>query len=188
MLNIFEGCTGLTSITIPNSVTSIGRQAFYGCSGLTEIHSLIKPPFAISDNTFYNGIADKMILYENIKLYVPAGTADVYKATDGWKNFKNIIEKADASPITITANNKTMVYGDVLPEFTFKAEGGTLSGAPIVTCEANSASPVGTYPITISKGTVENPNVTYVDGTLTIEKAPLMVGTQSTVGTGECLA
>ena len=33
----FYGCSGLTSITIPNSVTSIGGGAFYGCSGLTSI-------------------------------------------------------------------------------------------------------------------------------------------------------
>jgi hypothetical protein len=35
--NAFSGCTGLTSITIPNSVTSIGAYAFSGCSGLTSI-------------------------------------------------------------------------------------------------------------------------------------------------------
>ena len=33
----FYGCSGLTSVTIPNSVTSIGSSAFYGCSGLTEM-------------------------------------------------------------------------------------------------------------------------------------------------------
>ena len=27
----FYGCSGLTSITIPNSVTSIGEEAFSGC-------------------------------------------------------------------------------------------------------------------------------------------------------------
>ena len=31
----FDGCTGLTSVTLPNSVTTIGQYAFYGCSGLT---------------------------------------------------------------------------------------------------------------------------------------------------------
>ncbi len=33
----FSGCTGLTSVTIGNSVTSIGRSAFSGCSGLTSV-------------------------------------------------------------------------------------------------------------------------------------------------------
>ena len=33
----FGGCSGLTSITIPNSVTSIGWSAFENCSGLTTI-------------------------------------------------------------------------------------------------------------------------------------------------------
>ena len=34
----FRGCTGLTSVTIPNSVTSIGYGAFYQCSGLTSVN------------------------------------------------------------------------------------------------------------------------------------------------------
>ena len=33
----FSGCSGLTSITIPDSVTSIGQDAFSWCSGLTSI-------------------------------------------------------------------------------------------------------------------------------------------------------
>ena len=33
----FESCSGLTSITIPSSVTSLGDYCFYGCSGLTSI-------------------------------------------------------------------------------------------------------------------------------------------------------
>ena len=35
--NAFSNCTGLTSITIPDSVTSIGGYAFSGCTGLTSI-------------------------------------------------------------------------------------------------------------------------------------------------------
>jgi hypothetical protein len=33
----FHDCSGLTSVTIPNSVTSIGESAFDGCSGLTGV-------------------------------------------------------------------------------------------------------------------------------------------------------
>ena len=33
----FSNCTGLTEITIPDSVTSIGGRAFSGCTSLTEI-------------------------------------------------------------------------------------------------------------------------------------------------------
>jgi hypothetical protein len=33
----FYNCSGLTSVTIPNSVTSIGDGAFFGCSGLTSV-------------------------------------------------------------------------------------------------------------------------------------------------------
>ena len=33
----FDGCSGLTSVTIPNSVTSIAYNAFRDCSGLTSV-------------------------------------------------------------------------------------------------------------------------------------------------------
>ena len=33
----FNGCSSLTSVTIGNSVISIGNQAFNGCSSLTSI-------------------------------------------------------------------------------------------------------------------------------------------------------
>ena len=35
--NVFYGCSGLTSLTIPSGVTSIGNYAFADCSGLTSL-------------------------------------------------------------------------------------------------------------------------------------------------------
>ena len=35
---VFYGCSGLTSLTIPSSVTSIGYYAFWDCSGLNSIY------------------------------------------------------------------------------------------------------------------------------------------------------
>ena len=51
MLNIFDGCSGLTAITIPNSVTSIGDYAFEDCSSLTSI-TIPSSVTSISDCTF----------------------------------------------------------------------------------------------------------------------------------------
>ena len=40
----FSGCTNLPSITIPNSVTSIGNSAFYGCTNLKKTIWLTNTP------------------------------------------------------------------------------------------------------------------------------------------------
>ncbi|MBR5336808.1 MAG: leucine-rich repeat protein [Lachnospiraceae bacterium] len=49
----FLGCTNLTDIFIPESVTSIGKEAFYGCSRLAGV-SLPSSITNISDYMFYN--------------------------------------------------------------------------------------------------------------------------------------
>ena len=49
--NAFDGCSGLTSLTIPSSVTSIGEDAFYGCSGLTSL-TIPSSVTSIGENAF----------------------------------------------------------------------------------------------------------------------------------------
>ena len=48
----FFGCSGLSSVTIPNSVTSIGGGAFFGCSGLTSL-TIPSSVTSIGDGAFY---------------------------------------------------------------------------------------------------------------------------------------
>ena len=86
-----------------------------------------------------------------------------------------ITVKTDEEPVEITANSYTIKYGDDLPDFGYTSTGAELKGVPAISCEATSSSPVGTYDIVVSKGTVENTMVTFVKGTLTIEKAPLTI-------------
>ena len=49
----FYGCTSLTSITIPNSVTSIGYYAFYNCTSLTSV-TIPDSVTSIGYETFFN--------------------------------------------------------------------------------------------------------------------------------------
>lgn len=64
---------------------------------------------------------------------------------------------------------------DALPIYGYISTGAALSGTPSISCSATAASPVGTYTITVSKGSVTNKYDSYVNGTLTINKAPLTV-------------
>ena len=50
--NAFSGCTSLTSVTIPDSVTSIGSDAFYGCTSLTSV-TIPDSVTSIRDHAFY---------------------------------------------------------------------------------------------------------------------------------------
>ena len=160
----FYGYNKLTSITIPNSVTSIGSDAFGLCE-LTSVTVNNTEPLFIDISTFNNR--------ENTTLYVPYGCKAAYETAAVWKEFKEIVEMDPVT--TITAKSYTIEYGDDLPTFEFTSEGTTIEGTPTITCEATKTSPVGTYPIVIAKGSVTNSIDTYVNGTLTITKAPLTI-------------
>jgi hypothetical protein len=80
------GCSGLTSVTIGNSVTSIGEYAFHNCSGLTSVISKMENPCTIEYGCFDDDV------FTNSTLYVPQGTIRRYYNTDYWYRFKNIVE------------------------------------------------------------------------------------------------
>ena len=80
----FYGCSGLTELILPNSVTSIGNAAFVDCSGLAKITSLAEIPPVCSSNVF-DGV-NKI----NCELIVPIVSVVAYKQARGWNEFSNI--------------------------------------------------------------------------------------------------
>ena len=108
-----------------------------------------------------------------------AGSATITATFDGNYKYKPASASykltAAATPITVTADDVEIEYGDKVPTLTYTVTGGTLNGTPVVSCEATAQSSAGTYTITIEKGSVKNKNVTFKNGTLTVKKAPLTI-------------
>lgn len=109
-------------------------------------------------------------------LVVPAGTPDEL----------TLMTQAEyeaylaADVVTVTADNKTKVYGDELPALTYTVSGtGTLKGQPLLSTTATASSAVGQYAITVERGTVTNRQFTPVNGTLAVSKAMLTIKAQS---------
>ena len=116
----FEECTGLISVTIPNTVTKIDSRAFYNCTSLqtvvmgkncsfydpehysssskafrncpnlTSITCWMFNPGLWSENEAYYNF-DQSVL-NNATLYVPRGAIYEYQTAEGWRLFAHIQE------------------------------------------------------------------------------------------------
>ena len=95
--------------------------------------------------------------------------------------------------LTVTANNTSRTVGAANPTFTVSYTGfvngdtvASLSGSPAFSTTASPSSPAGLYPITITQGTLSDPNYTFtfVNGTLSVVAAPSVSLTPSSTVTG----
>ena len=100
----FMNCTELTCVTIPYSVTYIGNEAFNFCISLSEIVNYSLIPQEISPETFF---------YSHFSpgtLWVPAGSEERYKSNDQWGEFMiHIIEDSG-----VTGAVEWVLFKDVL--------------------------------------------------------------------------
>ena len=84
--------------------------------------------------------------------------------------------------LTVTANNQSRTYGETNPVFTASYSGwkngegtGELGGTLALSCTAEASSPVGGYTIVPSGLSAANYSFNYVNGTLTVHPATIMV-------------
>ena len=80
----FSQCKGLTSITIPDSVTRIGNGAFQNCSVLRSVTIQATTPPSLGSGAFNNT--------NNCPIYVPAESVNAYKAATNWTTYADKIK------------------------------------------------------------------------------------------------
>ncbi len=86
------------------------------------------------------------------------------------------------APLTVIADNQTMVYGAALPTLILHITGfvngdtaASLTTPPAATTTATASSNAGSYPINVSGASGPNYTITFQAGTLTITPVPLTV-------------
>lgn len=177
--DIFTVVKGSQTITFPAiSAKTYGDAPFpvaaTASSGLPITFQVVSGPATISGSTVTITGAGTIIIRAS-----QAGDDDYNAAPN--VDLPITVNKA---LLTATADNFSKVYGADLPVFTASYSGffngdtfAVISGSPGFSTTALSSSPTGTYPITIQLGTLSADNYTFgfVNGTLTINPAPLTI-------------
>ena len=166
--NAFRECSNLVSIYLPESVEALGKYPFSLCTNLKYVVML--NPNRIVD--FGKSLAPSAVTY-----FVPENLLESYLADPQWGT-RNMTEYTGKPVVTGTATRR---YGSSAAEVDFAVTGAPIMGEPAAEGEemTDPKAPVGTYPITITAGTITTPDVQLVPGVLTITPATLTVTAKS---------
>ena len=159
----------------------------------SKTYGATNPAFTISYSGFVNGedasafttapqastTATATSAVGSYDITLTAGNASNYAVT-----YNNGVMTINKAALTITAENKSKVYGAANPALTLTYSGfvngetaSTLLTAATVTTTATVASNVGTYNIVVTGATSNNYSITYTNGSLVVNKAILNVFT-----------
>ena len=162
---VFIGCSGLISVSLPNNLKAIRKQAFQNCSSLKNLTIPASVEY-IYQEAFANCWSLESIkvkpttppfLYDNsfsdysVPLIVPDGCVEVYSTAQGWKNFSNISEERYKLTYLVDGEEYRtylLVAGAAItPEPAPEKEGYTFSGWSEIpeTMPAHDVTVTGTF-------------------------------------------
>ena len=94
----FSGCTSLTAATLPSTLDSLGNTAFYDCPLATLTCNATIPPTA--GNTAFGNVPTA-----SCTLMVPCNSISDYATTAPWSTFTNITSLGCTATVTTAVNH-----------------------------------------------------------------------------------
>ena len=165
----FRG-TGLFSIYIPASVKVIHDGAFTSSSKLRYLAFLGEDASSLMQSSSSAGLS------KSATFFVPKKVVEAYQSDAFWSAYK--FEELTGTPVVSVGDNERL-YGYTNSRFGFTVTGAPINGEPVITCDVESTTPVGKYPIVAQPGSITTANVVYNNGVYTINPAPLTVTAKS---------
>ena len=190
----FESET-LTVVPAVLTVTSVTATRTYGTTTAnTQFYTIIGfangQVLATSDVTGTPGIATTTTATSSVGTYPGTPALGTLKSTNYTFAFAPGTGTLQITPVqlTVSADDISRFYGLANPNLTYTITGfangetaatGGVTGSPLLSTTAVASSPVGTYPITVQKGTLAATNYDFVIlenfGVLTVNTAWLIV-------------
>lgn len=127
----FAFCEGLTTLTLPNTVTTLGKRVWNGCNALKSVTCYVTEPISAERDIF------PVDAYDSATLYVPTESLSAYEKTKPWSYFYDI-KSVEASGVeTVPA------IEDVAIDFTLPYDVFNLNGVKIA--DSTDNLPAGIY-------------------------------------------
>ena len=99
---MFSNCSNLKDVSLPDTIISIGDEAFFEC-GLTSVIVEGDTPAELGYHVFYHTNDDMVI-------YVPAAAIEDYKQAAGWVEYAKQLRPYDKLPEP--ENMQVTLWGD----------------------------------------------------------------------------